>query len=212
MNTKLPTRAALNQSIDETLASLYWADAHRALAANPPADMGSMLSANGRHFRPRTADEFRAELFGLKYDPVALQSQLEELLRQKQAREFTEEINARGNTVYRFFRQGAERYHWDFGPCREKYGWKQYDTSQDAPYFGVWVHLGRRLTLTYAEGDVTLVKCPTVETLRAELKDMERCYGPAPASFYACSELSVHSGAIVPAGDVTAFHRPRPSI
>ncbi|KKK75288.1 hypothetical protein LCGC14_2875210, partial [marine sediment metagenome] len=89
---------------------------------------------------------------------------------------------------------GGERYYWDFGPCGPGTTWKQYDTNQDAWYFGVWVHPEKRLVLTYAEGDLSLVECPSVETFKAELAAMEKRYGdppPAAAVERLESELSV---------------------
>lgn len=46
------------------------------------------------------------------------------------------EVNERGNTIFRSFHP-ADRYQFDFNLCSKKKGWKQYDTSQDAWYFGV---------------------------------------------------------------------------
>ena len=78
---------------------------------------------------------------------------------------------------------GDERYYWDMGPCGADEGWVQYDTSQDAWYFGVWVNPEKRLTLTYAEGDLSVVECPTDESFTAELASMAKCYGSPPPSF-----------------------------
>jgi len=91
--------------------------------------------------------------------------------------------NERGNKVYRLHIGSGERYDFDFEICTPAEGWKQYDTSQDAWYFGVWVHVEKRLTVTYAEGDVTVVVCPTLETFRAELADAEEFYGDPPPAF-----------------------------
>ncbi|KWN05906.1 hypothetical protein WT83_27900 [Burkholderia territorii] len=104
------------------------------------------------------------------------------------AGDYINEVNARGNVVHRDrdadatmgFR-GGSRYAYDFRILQD--GWQQYDTEQDASYFGCWVHIERRLTMCYAEGDRILVECPTLESFRAELADMERFYGPAPAAF-----------------------------
>lgn len=98
------------------------------------------------------------------------------------------ETNDRGNEVYRNedaeeklgIKRGDERYFYDFGPLQS---WKQYDTSQDAHYFGVWVNLEQRMTFTYCEGDRILVICPTQESLAAELVDMERFYGDPPPAW-----------------------------
>jgi hypothetical protein len=93
--------------------------------------------------------------------------------------------NERGNDVYRdqdadklIGGRGEDRYFYDFEALGA--GWKQYDTKQDASYFGVWVNVEERKTFTYAEGDRTLVVCPTLDSFKAELADAERFYGPPP--------------------------------
>lgn len=90
------------------------------------------------------------------------------------------EINKRGNKITRKFFNFRDRYHYDFEECTPQKGWKQYDTNQDASYFGVWVHLADMKTITYCEGDETLVECPTLESFKAELDDAERFYGAPP--------------------------------
>jgi len=87
-----------------------------------------------------------------------------------------EQPNECGNTVYRLFMPG-QRYTVDFAEDFKAEGWQQFDTDQDAHYFGVWVNRPKRMTLTYAEGDWTLVECPTIETYRAEIEDACRFYG-----------------------------------
>lgn len=86
------------------------------------------------------------------------------------------ELNERGNTITRHHRDD-ERYVVDFAPDFTAEGWEQFDTDQDAHYFGVWINHRQRLTLTYAEGDWTLVECPAADTYRAELDDCCRFYG-----------------------------------
>ena len=93
----------------------------------------------------------------------------------------TEEwTNDRGNHVTAVHGLDGDRYLFDFQACTAAEGWEQWDTEQDASYFGVWIHRGARLTLTYAEGDLTLVRCPTAETFRAEIAHAEGFYGDAP--------------------------------
>ncbi len=92
------------------------------------------------------------------------------------------EVNNRGNTVFRHFHH-TERYRFDFQICIRERGWSQYDTKQDAWYFGVWVHPEKRVILTYAEGDITVTKCPNEESYHAELKYMAEFYGPPPPAF-----------------------------
>ena len=92
------------------------------------------------------------------------------------------EINRFGNTLIRDFVDG-DRYLYDFKYCTEAEGWKQYDTKQDASYFGVWVHLQKRKIVTFAEGDVSSTTCPTIEGFNNELEYMRAFYGEAPAAF-----------------------------
>src|SRR5438132_508470 len=65
----------------------------------------------------------------------------------------------------------SERYGVDFAEDFKAEGWEQFDTDQDAHYFGVWVNRGRLQTLTYAEGDWTLVTCSDREHYNAEISD-----------------------------------------
>lgn len=84
--------------------------------------------------------------------------------------------NDRGNRVLRI-NDPSERYLVDFAPDFTEQGWQQFDTDQDAAYFGVWLNPRLRLTLTYAEGDWTLVECPTRESYLAEVQDAIAFYG-----------------------------------
>lgn len=92
---------------------------------------------------------------------------------------FADEINARGNVILRGpdadralgFR-GDDRYTYDYR-LRD---WHKMDTWQDAHYFGVWFNDETRQTFTYAEGDRTLVNCPTDASYAAEIADMIAFY------------------------------------
>ena len=86
------------------------------------------------------------------------------------------DINELGNEVIRSFIFNGERYHWDFDQDFNSQGWEQYDTSQDAWYFGVWVNKKLLQIQTYAEGDLILVKYPDVEHFNAEIESMNRFY------------------------------------
>ncbi len=97
------------------------------------------------------------------------------------------EKNKHGNTVERSFTINGDRYRFDFRDCTKENGWLQYDTSQDAWYFGVWVHPEKMEIVTYAEGDITRVKCDTKKSFKAEIKSMNEFYGEAPASMIAIS-------------------------
>lgn len=111
--------------------------------------------------------------------------------------------NKRGNKVTSHFKSGIDRYHFDFEQCTSKKGWQQYDTTQDAWYFGIWVNLKERKILTYAEGDIDLTECKDDAHLQAELDVMAECYGPPPPAF-TCLDLH--------AGTITKHYDTRPTI
>lgn len=90
------------------------------------------------------------------------------------------EINKRGNTIIRSSDLGSDRYKYDLEICKSADGWTQYDTNQDAWYFGVWVHPKTRQILTYAEGDVSVVHCKSEKSYHEELKNMAEFYGDPP--------------------------------
>lgn len=91
--------------------------------------------------------------------------------------------NKNGCTVTGTFHPECDRYQFDMKRCAAEDGWEQYDTDQDAHYFGVWVRRSTRETVTYAEGDITHVEAPTDEAFAAELAGMAEFYGPPPPAF-----------------------------
>jgi len=54
------------------------------------------------------------------------------------------EVNQFGNEITRSFEGDIDRYKFDFGLCSYSKGWIQFDTDQDAWYFGVWIHKEKR--------------------------------------------------------------------
>ncbi len=88
--------------------------------------------------------------------------------------------NACGNTVWTVFMQHASRYTFDFTHCTCLDGWRQFDTKQDASYFGIWIHDARRHIVTYAEGDLTVVECADAEGFRRELEALHAYHGAPP--------------------------------
>ena len=84
--------------------------------------------------------------------------------------------NKNGNIVHRFF-AATDRYLVDFAEDFTAEHWEQYDTDQDAHYFGVWVNPDSLRILSYAEGDWTLVTCLDSEAFNAEIEDMNAFYG-----------------------------------
>jgi hypothetical protein len=65
----------------------------------------------------------------------------------------------------------ADRYLYDFGACSIAKGWAQFDTRQDAHYFGNWVNPAKREWFTYAEGDTTLTRCATDQEFVAYVRE-----------------------------------------
>ena len=86
-----------------------------------------------------------------------------------------EQLNDRGNQTIDMF-WDHERYHVDFADDFKEEGWEQFDTDQDAHYFGVWVNKSKLMTLTYAEGDWTLRVCKDKDTYNKEIEDCIKFY------------------------------------
>lgn len=53
----------------------------------------------------------------------------------------------------------ADRYVYDFKHCTMANGWAQFDSAQDASYFGNWINPTKREWFSYTEGDTTLIRC-----------------------------------------------------
>jgi hypothetical protein len=70
------------------------------------------------------------------------------------------------------------RYPWDSRLLAA--GWRQWDTDQDAWYFGVWVHKQLREVFTYAEGDCVHVLCSDAASFRAELSALLEAHPEHP--------------------------------
>lgn len=74
--------------------------------------------------------------------------------------------------IKRLFRPG-DRYEYDFILCTVSNGFAQVDTSQDACYFGTWASPEQKIIITYAEGDVTIVKCESEEEFADEIHKLK---------------------------------------
>lgn len=85
------------------------------------------------------------------------------------------EQKGESRTIYRSF-WPTERYVVDCAPDFASGGWKQYDTPQDAPYFGCWFSKDKLASLCYAEGDWILVVCTTEEAFNEEVAEAEAFY------------------------------------
>lgn len=95
----------------------------------------------------------------------------------------------------------TSRYHYD-DQLTASDGWQQYDTEQDAWYFGIWINPVKLETFTYAEGDTIHVIAPSVEAFRAELARLYAFHPQAPAFISIDPE----------AGVVTHHYEARPEV
>tara|TARA_B100000686_G_C16291297_1_gene713790 strand:- start:211 stop:543 length:333 start_codon:yes stop_codon:yes gene_type:complete len=85
--------------------------------------------------------------------------------------------------VWTMFVHHMDRYVFDFRHCKHEDGWRQFDTHQDASYFGIWIHDTRRTIVMYAEGDLTVTECADHEHFVTELEGLHAVYGAAPPAF-----------------------------
>jgi len=92
--------------------------------------------------------------------------------------------------------RGGNRYGYDENLGL---GWEQYDTDQDAWYFGVWINTAERKVFTYAEGDRILEIADSQDAFIELLQSMDTFYGKAPPVAIGIDD----SGTI-------AFHASRP--
>jgi len=85
------------------------------------------------------------------------------------------ETKPNGNTLHRLF-WPTERYVVDFAEDYNDSGFPQFDTQQDAWYFGVWVHPKRYMVLTYCEGDWCLAVCEGPAQYNIEIQNCINFY------------------------------------
>lgn len=69
----------------------------------------------------------------------------------------------------RSFHPNTDRYVFDFKLCPSARGWAQFDTRQDASYFGNWINPFERKLVNFAEGDLAITVCDSDEEFAAEL-------------------------------------------
>ena len=85
-------------------------------------------------------------------------------------------VNPQGNILAHSFCH-HDRYLWDFCSEFTSAGFKQFDTDQDAHYFGTWVNPQTMEVFSYIEGDVHLVVCEDKEQYNKEIQSMIDYYG-----------------------------------
>ena len=100
-----------------------------------------------------------------------------------------------GNEIREIF-HSAERYLFDFNIDYSH--WIQFDTENDAWYFGVWVSKERLCVLSYVEGDISFVQCPDAEHYDAKMAKLCEFYQPG-----------AHTVAIDGDGNATHYYQNR---
>ena len=91
----------------------------------------------------------------------------------------------------------SNRYAFDFSD-EAKNGWKQYDTSQDAWYYGVWYNPEKMQVLDYTEGDVYLCSTLSWGEWIEKMKAMDKFHGAAPPMAVAGSRLGMDGKLVDP--------------
>mgnify|MGYP003135439696 CR=1 FL=1 len=84
-------------------------------------------------------------------------------------------------TRYAGFVDNGSRYPFDDYLMRR--GFQQWDTSQDAWYFGVWVNPNSYEIVNYCEGDLYFSIYKTKAAFEAEVRRLEKFYGDPPPAF-----------------------------
>ena len=83
-----------------------------------------------------------------------------------------------GNMLEQIF-ISSERYAFDFAKGMRDKGWRQYDTNQDAWYYGIWYNPQTLQTLSYTEGDIYLISCGVWSYFKDEMMGMDEFHGSA---------------------------------
>lgn len=108
--------------------------------------------------------------------------------------------NPRGSNIWSYFSMVIpNRYHFDY-VLHPVDGWEQYDTTEDASYFGIWINREARVIVSYAEGDISLTQSPTDEIFSVELQRLQAFYGNPPPYMLVIPRM----------GMAIAYHQKRP--
>ena len=95
---------------------------------------------------------------------------------------------ARGSYFEQLFHCDSCRYTVESSLSLSFKGWQQWDTDQDAWYYGVWVNFARRMIVSYAEGDLYIQISLDDGSYRAELASLREFHGEAPVTAWAIDE------------------------
>lgn len=84
----------------------------------------------------------------------------------------------------------ASRYVVDFCEAFFSEGWQQYDTDQDAEYFGCWINKLTLSVLSYTEGDWFYKQFASREEFNAEIEAWNKFYGTG----FICKMIDTDNG------------------
>lgn len=76
----------------------------------------------------------------------------------------------------------ADRYVFDFYFASSE-SWQQYDTTEDAWYFGIWVNFQTMQILKYLEGDIHLSTFSCHKFFKKDIEKLNSFYGDPPPTF-----------------------------
>jgi hypothetical protein len=90
-----------------------------------------------------------------------------------------------GSHFVQLFHPNWDRYKTEEHLRRVWKGWQQWDTDQDAWYYGVWVNFSRRMIVTYCEGDLYITISLDDASYKAEIQRLKDFHGEAPVTAWA---------------------------
>ena len=93
-----------------------------------------------------------------------------------------------GSYLEHFFHCDSSRYQVELALNESNNGWQQWDTDQDAWYYGTWVNFSRRMIACYAEGDLYLQIALDDDTYKAEIAALRSFHGKPPVVAVAIDE------------------------
>jgi len=83
-----------------------------------------------------------------------------------------ERFSKDGRTLTDYFCCGGERYPFDQAHCGTQSDWYQFDTRQDASFYGTWVNPVLRAVVCYCEGDISVSELETADGYRAYIAEL----------------------------------------
>jgi hypothetical protein len=93
-----------------------------------------------------------------------------------------------GSRLAWLFHCDSSRYRVEAVVCPSSDGWIQFDTDQDAWYYGVWVNPSLKSIVTYAEGDLHITTSQTNEQWNEEVDSLLEFHQEEPIVASAMSE------------------------